>query len=147
MTAQIYVLPDVVETTREYLAGIPLVTDLVPIERITIRSPRDVSTPWVRLSRTGGQAPQWQRFDRCDLQFESWVTPDHEDADKLASLIARTLRAALHACKNFVGSEGVLSVLDREPLGLRFQPDTSRNPPIPRFIGAVSVIARPKEVL
>jgi hypothetical protein len=135
------VLPDVIELVRAYLTGVSEVTDLVPIDRITVSSPRDTSTPWVRLSRIGGLVAVWQRLDRCNLQAESYAPPG-ETGEQTSFLIARTLRAALFASPGFIGSDGVLTGVE-DSMGLIYQPDTSRNPPTPRVVLAVSIYARP----
>lgn len=139
-TPPLLVLPDVIELVRSYLGTVPEVTQLVPMDRITIRSPRDTSTPWVRLSRIGGLVEVWPpMLDRCNLQAEAYSPPEQEET---CWQIARTLRGALLGALNFVGSDGVIcGALDS--MGLIYQPDTSRNPPTPRVVMAVSIYARP----
>lgn len=139
-TPPLVVLPDTIELVRSYLAQVQEITDLVPMERITIRSPRDTSTPWVRLSRIGGLVETWPpMLDRCNLQAEAYTPPEQEET---CWLIARTLRGALLGVLNYSGPGGVIcGALDS--MGLIYQPDTSRNPPTPRVIMAVSIYARP----
>jgi hypothetical protein len=132
------VLPDIVLMARTWLAGYSAIDDLVD-ERIATRSHGVL--PEIVLQRIGGRPVERRRLDVGRLQVDSFAA-----TEQLASLIARTARAALLEMEGqFVLDEdddrlGFVTAVN-DDLALSWAPDTIRTPPTPRFIFGVAVYA------
>lgn len=132
MTQLLDVPPDAVVATREYLLGVDEVVDLLD-DRLTTKSPSGEPVyPYATLQQFGDVFTA-RRLYTVSLQFSVWGATRGE-----ASLVGRTLLAALLAIRNHVTDEAVITGADEE-LGLGWEPDTKRNPPTPRFVFGVAV--------
>lgn len=134
-------LPDAVLLAINCLLACSDVTDIVD-QRVSVESPADTSSPWIRVTRIGGPisptAPQ--RIDYPNLQIDCFAPPD---AGELGAMtLARTARACLFNAANFTDGQGVIGLV-KEPLGPKQQPDTSRTPPTPRVHFTLSLTTRP----
>lgn len=134
-------LPDVISLVRSCLLACTDVTDIVG-QRVSVASPQDTGTPWVRITRVGGPISRTapQRLDNPSVQFDCFAPPGEGDIE--AMTLARTVRACMFNAANYTDGEGVIAYVT-EPLGPRSQPDTSRTPPTPRVHLTLSIITHP----
>lgn len=145
MTLPIPVPPDAVRVTRDWLTSIPELETLVH-DRITTRAPALPVFPYITLQQIGGIPRERRRLHRARIQISSWADFDTTvaavQADELASLVGRTVWAAVHAMEGYRHSTAVVTAVDDE-LGPQSMPDTSRTPPTPRFIAGIVVFLHP----
>lgn len=134
-------LPDAVSLLRSCLLDCTDVTDIVD-QRISVQSPADVSSPWVRITRVGGPRSKTapMRIDVPNVQFDCFAPPDAGDVG--AMTLARTVSACLFSAANYSDGEGVIAYVT-ELLGPKSQPDTSRTPPTPRVHFTLAITTRP----
>jgi len=132
-------LPDVERMMSAYLRTKTEVTDLVGQNVYTV-VPKQAATkfPFVRLTRITG-APLFSRplrFDQATIQVDCWG-----GSKQLAWQTAATIAALL--TEDFLGvhDEGVVVNVDIN--GLQDLPDTTYDPPQPRWLFDAVVTARP----
>lgn len=134
---EIDVLPDAELVAVQWLRTVTAVTALS--DRIYTQFPDDDPVwPLVTVSRIGGLPVVRQRLDAASLQVDCWGNPADVEGRPDASLLARTVRAALHQMPGQdITSGWVTGVEDSDPLAYR--PDDSRDPAIPRYSFGVTV--------
>lgn len=93
--------------------------------------------PAVTINRIGGVPSLARRLDRAVLDLNVWA-----DTKAHASALARTLAAVLLELHGTAGVSYVIANV--EPvLGLRWLPDDTRTPTIPRYVASFAVSVRP----
>ena len=132
-------LPDVERMVSNYLRSKTEVTDLVGTNVYTV-VPKDPTGkfPLVRITRVSG-APLFSRplrVDQARIQIDCWG-----GSKQLAWQTAATIAALLS--EDFLGThtEGVVN--DVQIGGLLDQPDTTYDPPQPRWLFDAVITARP----
>jgi hypothetical protein len=136
VTEALVVLPDAEKVIRDYLLSVAQVTALIG-QRVYTVSQSGPQYPYVTIQRFGGIPTSRLRIDSASIQVDCWGNNQAE-----ASLVARTVRAALHAAKSYVHQAGVITGVDDE-LGLSWQPDTTYATPKARFVFGVAVHLHP----
>jgi hypothetical protein len=139
--APLIVLPDMVELCIDYLSARPEVLELLGGDsmRIANKSPKDVSSLWVRVSRVGGPPTEYRRFDSAYMQFDAFGVAGGDGA---VMTLARTVHAAMWAARNWDNGKGLITSIGPQ-LGIMGLFDTTRTPPTPRVYFGVVVKARP----
>lgn len=143
MSTPAAVLPDVVALTRNWLLRQPAVTDLVG-QRVYTIIPRSPTFPLVVLQRTGGRPQKREWIDAAVIDVTCYADPNSVviDPEEQASLITRTVRAAIHQAPGWHDAEGVITDVE-DVLGMTWHPDTALDPPRPSFVFSVRITAHP----
>lgn len=134
MTTTVDLLPDVPKLARAWLLAQTDLTSLVGT-RITTRSKGEF--PEVVLQRIGGIPSIRRRLDSARIQVDCYGNTEGE-----ASRTARVARTALHLMEGYASDLAVCTGVE-DDLGLAWIPDTTREPPTPRFLFGVVIHARP----
>ena len=93
--------------------------------------------PAVTINRTGGVPSLTRRLDRAVLDLNVWA-----DTKAHASALARTMAAVLLELHGTAATGYVIAGVD-QVLGLRWLPDDTRTPTIPRYVASFAVSVRP----
>ena len=133
--------PDIEALLATYLLAHDAVADLVG-SRVGGRHPRAKGTPWVKVTQFSEiSLTKTLHVTQTDLQIECYGGSDLDEAQGEASLIARTVRAALN---DMPESEHDGAVVSRVTFfGPRRVPDSDFDPARERFILDASVTSHP----
>lgn len=120
------VTPDVEAITATYLLAHSALDD-----RIGGRHPKTTATPWIKLTQIGDSVfSRSTRLVHAYLQFDCYGGNDKDTAQGEASLLARTLRAALNdmpaATHTGAVVTGVVFTANRRVPDPDFTPDRER---------------------
>lgn len=130
--------PDIEQIVADYLREHPDVRAVV--QRVVSRTPTSTGTPWVRWV----QIDDWGQGDPADhlrgylLQFDCYAGSDN--SREAASLIARTVRAALVAMVG-VHRDAVITGVPPRLIGASRIPDDRLDPARERVIVTATVFA------
>ncbi len=132
----IVVMPDVPKLVRSYLLGVSQVTNIVDT-RVGTRAASTVVYPYLTVQRIGGGEMVEYRLDRAVIDFNAW-----SDEEETASLLIRTVRAAMKAARGYTTGDAVVTSVT-DVLAPQWLPDRERTPPTPRFVMSMAVVVRP----
>lgn len=122
-------IPDPEKVVADYLREIPDILAITEDRRVGSTTPKSgTDKPWVRYTVIDDSAVGGHRSDHLTgayLQFECYAGKDGGQPE--ASLLARTLRAALTALGRGEGSVSGATVSGVEIRGFSRQPDTQLN--------------------
>jgi len=150
----VYVMPDTLEVVQGYLLSVAEVTALVGT-RVRVNT-TDTTWPSVRISALTSVEAVPRRLDRSLIQVDCWAAPPDSTAltlgDETAQLVARTVKAALVDIAGYVHPEQrpdqpwmvpTAVVTGCDTPAIRYQPDDSREPVIPRWVVSAAIYLRP----
>ena len=132
------VLPDAEALVYSWLIAQPEVTALCGT-RVSRSIPTTPTYPFVTFRRTGGVPVERRWLDEARVEVQCWGDPSDEVE---VSLLARTVRAALHDMEGEVIDGAVVTGVD-DDLALTWLPDDSRDPTIPRYVFGVAIYLHP----
>jgi hypothetical protein len=132
---------DALALVRSCLRAAPELADVA--NRVVLTSPRDVSTPWLRLTRIGGaEAPvPVPVLEVAFLDLAAFAPPTLQGASEMAHDLARRALGVLRAALGYQAGGGSITRVEMTT-GPSWEPDESRTPPTPRFVSTVSVYVR-----
>jgi hypothetical protein len=133
------ILPDAVQLVRDGLLADVTVTGLVDT-RVLSQLPSSPTYPCVVIYRFGGKPPVREWVDQAQLQIDCWATDDIA-----ASLVARTVRAAVHNLEGYSNPTlGSISGVD-DVEGPRWGIEDTSVPltTTPRYVLTVAVYTHP----
>ncbi|TFB96526.1 MULTISPECIES: hypothetical protein [unclassified Cryobacterium] len=136
MPNPVYVLPDAVLATIQYLRTIPELTTLIDSTHIVTEIPSAPTYPYIVVQLGGGNGI-WPALGNPALQIDSVG-----GSKQLCGQIARTVQAAVWAVANDRVPAGVL-VSGTEEMGASWLPDTIPNPPLPRYVARYRLLTHP----
>src|SRR5262245_44682412 len=112
-------------------------------ERVLLTSPRDTSTPWLRLTRIGGaEAPTpVPVLEAAFFDLPAFAPPRMQSASAVAHDLLRRALGALRAALGYESPDGYITRVETTT-GPTWNPDESRTPPTPCFVSTVSVYVR-----
>jgi hypothetical protein len=131
VTRPVVVLVDTLALVRTYLRS---TSELAGV-RVVLTSPRDVATPWLRLTRVGGfdYSPPVPNAEVATLDVAAFAPPDTPNASAVAHDLARRAVAVLRAAVGYESNGGAIARVEI-PTAIAWSPDESRTPPTPRFV-------------
>lgn len=138
MPTPIYVLPDSVLLTIQYLRAQSAVTALVTAGNIRTALPSSPSYPYVLVTLAGGDLV-WPALDDSAVQIDTYDLADQKDTN---NTLARTVRAAINAIANDVVAAGTLASSSEE-IGPQWLPDPVSVPPLARYTQRHRILTHP----
>lgn len=136
-------IPDIEQIVGDYLRGHADVAALT--SRVGGRTPRTLSDGWVRVTQYDDQPAASSRalhLVGVSLQIDCYGSDSQNTAHAEASLLARTVRAALNDLPDSDLAAGVISGV-RFDGGLKRIPDSSIEPARERFVLDCTVWCHP----
>ena len=129
---------DALVVVREALRASPVLADVA--SRVVLTSPKDVSTPWLRVTRIGGADadPMVPGFEAAFFDLAAFAPPLTQNASAVAHDLLRRALGALRAALGYEAQGGCITRVETSS-GPAWEPDTSRTPPTPRFVSTVTV--------
>jgi hypothetical protein len=114
--------------------------------RVVLTSPKDVSTPWLRITRVGGAdyAPHVPIAEVATIDVAAFVPPTTQSASALAHDLARRAAAVLRAALGYEHEGGAIARVEI-PTAIAWSPDESRTPPTPRFVFSAYVFVTTRQ--
>lgn len=133
--------PDVELIACDWLRGLPDIAAIVG-SRVSTELPAVEAWPRLHVARIGGTPTVSRRLDAASLQVSAFGDPSDPERRPATSRLARLARVSLHAMPGYSHAEGWVTGVD-DDLPLRWLPDDSRVPTIPRYVFGVTVYAHP----
>lgn len=115
----------------------------LPAERVVLTSPRDTTTPWLRLTRIGGgEAPvPVLGLEVAQFDLAAFAPPSTPDASRVAHDLCRRALGVLRAALGHEAEGGCITRVELTTAPA-WEPDETRSPPTARFVATVSVYVR-----
>lgn len=140
----IAVMPDAALVVKNYLSSIIPLTAIVHARiRVNVT---DTTWPSIRITELTATEQVERRLERSLIQVDCWAPPADKDIPNSGPGTARTMASLVWGAFREIANYEYLTWAvagGADGIGMRYQPDESRDPAIPRYVVTAGVYVRP----